>query len=1437
MRKSVAILLAMILLLTTVSVGFSVSADNTGSALPNTYAKLQKGENIHVGYFGGSVTNGYGVTTSAGYTQDKDSWRGKSLAWLNEQFPVAKGEEPRFYEGYHAGLGGSGTDLNLYRADRALGLDSDDPVDLLFIEFSINDSYEGHTYDKSAYYMESIIQKVRVKNPTCDIVVILTTDHNKLMASGTQPHMNAQAHIDVAEHYGIPYFWFGGYMYDFITGENGGKLPSATSELWYTYFMDGCHPNENGYTKYCEFLVDNFLAPNLATDKGYSNEVKDHSVPAVNYNTTEKFLTQTEAYHSETSSVYYNTALRTDAYDVFPAEIENSTNNYQMKIATINSANPTRTNDLTTTVPGASFSATVNGTGAGIFFKGHPTNGILQYRIDGGEWQFYNLYRSASNTNEHFMLFEGLKEKERTIDVILRRTASGSEFTFRGFCIEGDSVGAGVAFNSTIPNNQRIDDICYAPITLTPEDLNQAIELVSSSQNTGSSFEVYHLGVIDADVLRYTPNSQSSDAVASDGSGDTLKQVELPLYKYAVIDYYYDLEPGTDIANAVGDKQMLEFLQLGATKDVIQLYSADDIVLQQTAKSLVDLTAIGYRLGYEGGLMNMYIYPYGNKAGSDLVATEIMNIRSVTFYTEFPYEQVVEVEVDKTVTTDGLTLDLDGKKALPSAHRYVEVSYSADEATSLSLQFSGMYDPATGENTKTYTVSADVTAGEGKVILDLGDIATSGQTDYYNKIKLISDKAVTVNSLTFSVDYPDKTAQFGIIYDANGGEGTLPVTVGTVYTEVELADATLYKGDKMFYGWGATKDATTPITTATVTPEGTRVYAIYQELNTVYATSDGTGKVTYNGTEYAAPYTTLAEAVTALGAKGGRVVFSGAHSATALMNAQNASAPILVLEGADSTAQITMDTNQYKFKCSTEFRNLSFIKTGNDPYFYGMDGGKTKITLGENVAIYNADGTVSVFKGAMFGGDTEINSGYISNYWGGGTFGGNSSGNISIVFNGGTIQGDHYAGAGKFGALAATHTGNITTVINGGKWEKTNPRLSINMKVRSDVTTTVTGASSLIINHDLATRYGFQIFDYEYVIKSGNSGKATLAGEGSATTAPTYLLKADDVNAIICIDGQPVNSKNGEYLFTPATTGTYTVTYEAPLVGDLDNDDALDGDDMHLLGGVLIGKNTLTSADVDDYDVNADSAIDICDLVFLKGMIEDAEFVADYTVKHYDEFEGSALDPKWTSTANGRYTVSNGILNPGSVAGTSFADRSMLLAKSEAAVNQLIEVDFQRNSNDIYCYGPSVLARVQTDGSNKFAWGGNYYNIQLQLAMGHRADTEARMYIYTTNGGRVDTTKTHGEAIFHTDPNAKYRLRVSVKSNGDNTTMIIATLYAFNENGTVTQVASIWAEDTVAARQSAGTAGLSYGLKNMDGTTAIPNSGLDVYRFSYSTIQ
>ena len=158
--KAVCIVLCL-LMCTGMMSAFTASAEEYDfSYLQNTYSKIMAGETVNIAYYGGSVTNGY-----AGNGQDCQSngkaWRSRTFQWFKDTFADTGAT---FVEN-HAAMGGTGTNMNIYRADEHLYLGTDKAPDLIFIEFSINDSYEGLTYDQSAEYMEAIIRKLYGYDP------------------------------------------------------------------------------------------------------------------------------------------------------------------------------------------------------------------------------------------------------------------------------------------------------------------------------------------------------------------------------------------------------------------------------------------------------------------------------------------------------------------------------------------------------------------------------------------------------------------------------------------------------------------------------------------------------------------------------------------------------------------------------------------------------------------------------------------------------------------------------------------------------------------------------------------------------------------------------------------------------------------------------------------------------------------------------------------------------------------------------------------------------------------------------------------------------------------------------------------------------------------------------------------------------------------------
>lgn len=149
--------------------------------LPNVLAKLQAGDEVRIGYLGGSIT------AQAG-------WRPKTLAWFAEQFPQAKVGE------INAAIGGTGSDLGVFRLEHDVLVHK---PDLLFVEFAVNDG--GAPPEQIYRCMEGIVRQTWRNDPTTDICFVYTLAGNMLqtLQEGRFPR-SASAMERIAEHYAIP---------------------------------------------------------------------------------------------------------------------------------------------------------------------------------------------------------------------------------------------------------------------------------------------------------------------------------------------------------------------------------------------------------------------------------------------------------------------------------------------------------------------------------------------------------------------------------------------------------------------------------------------------------------------------------------------------------------------------------------------------------------------------------------------------------------------------------------------------------------------------------------------------------------------------------------------------------------------------------------------------------------------------------------------------------------------------------------------------------------------------------------------------------------------------------------------------------------------------------------------------------------------------------
>lgn len=213
--------------------------------ISNTYYKLTTEKKLTVGYFGGSITQGVAASNA-----EKTSWRAKTTSWFKSKYPNADISE------INAACSGTGTGYGLFRMEKDLL--SGNP-DLIFIEFAINDGYQGYSANESLYYLESILRKIYSHNGYTDVVLVLTTDQSN--KGELDEIMTAQS--ELAEHYGINVINLGAALKNEI---------AKSGKEWTDYLSDWVHPKDSGYEVYFN-EVKSFMSEKLASsNKGY--EVK-----------------------------------------------------------------------------------------------------------------------------------------------------------------------------------------------------------------------------------------------------------------------------------------------------------------------------------------------------------------------------------------------------------------------------------------------------------------------------------------------------------------------------------------------------------------------------------------------------------------------------------------------------------------------------------------------------------------------------------------------------------------------------------------------------------------------------------------------------------------------------------------------------------------------------------------------------------------------------------------------------------------------------------------------------------------------------------------------------------------------------------------------------------------------------------------------------------
>ena len=198
-------------------------------SLTNSRIQFEKKKIGHVAFLGGSIT-------------EMNGYRPLVCDMLTRRFPETK------FTFTNAGIASTCSTTGAFRL--ATDVLDKGPVDLIFIEFAVNDDQDaGHTHRECIRGMEGIVRHVLAHNPNADIVVtyFVNPPMLKTIQDGKVP-LTIASHEEVARHYDISTVN--------LAEEVADRIRAGTL-TWKRY--GGVHPGRPG-NELCAALIDDLLA-------------------------------------------------------------------------------------------------------------------------------------------------------------------------------------------------------------------------------------------------------------------------------------------------------------------------------------------------------------------------------------------------------------------------------------------------------------------------------------------------------------------------------------------------------------------------------------------------------------------------------------------------------------------------------------------------------------------------------------------------------------------------------------------------------------------------------------------------------------------------------------------------------------------------------------------------------------------------------------------------------------------------------------------------------------------------------------------------------------------------------------------------------------------------------------------------------------------------
>lgn len=242
--KDPTLIVNFILKHTTGEVNYFTLRDN----LQNSRIKFQQGKTARVAFLGGSITN-------------MNGWRIMVGESLQKRFPGTE------FEFINAGISSTDSTLGPFRLDDTVFHNG--PVDLLFVEYAVNDFHNNRDATARIRGMEGVIRGALTRNPNLDIIMMHFIDpqYMPMINTGTVPPVIA-SHEKVADYYDMTSLNLAQEVTERI---NNGEF------TWKDDFRD-LHPSPFGHRLYAA-SIDRLLDAAWEKPSPPNAQIQPHKIP------------------------------------------------------------------------------------------------------------------------------------------------------------------------------------------------------------------------------------------------------------------------------------------------------------------------------------------------------------------------------------------------------------------------------------------------------------------------------------------------------------------------------------------------------------------------------------------------------------------------------------------------------------------------------------------------------------------------------------------------------------------------------------------------------------------------------------------------------------------------------------------------------------------------------------------------------------------------------------------------------------------------------------------------------------------------------------------------------------------------------------------------------------------------------------------------------